>query len=83
MCVPPIRMVPAGIRMIPPGVAFLLGNGTVCVYSTGIQRVLQGKVYAPWEVQFQGIVIEHIHYYNRKCMSGSRHYYYCTQGLQK
>ena len=31
------------IRMVPPGVAFLLGctsTGTVCVYSTGMHRVL-------------------------------------------
>ena len=43
VCVPPIRMVPVGIRMVPPGVMVLVGcasRGTVCVYSTGIQRIL-------------------------------------------
>ena len=37
---------------------------------------------APWEVQFQDTVIEHKQYYDEKCMSHSRLYYYCTQSLQ-
>ena len=29
---------------------------------------------APWEVQYQDIIIEHKGYYNLKCTSYSRHY---------
>ena len=36
----------------------------------------------PLEVQFQDIVLEFQEYYNEKCTSHSRHYYYCTRSLQ-